>query len=182
MAMSSLTLFCGRCQAQLPVNDGPTAHCHSCGLPVNEPAWFYAKNRQKIGPVSLSELRQLLTSSELQTSDMVLQEGAKQWVTAGSIPDLFLTQDAAPTVAVIPIPVAEAIASSKVANGPIPVAEAVTGDDAANQGRTRPVAEPLSAPTEVPHQIGRYRVVKVLGEGAFGRVYLAPNGFFGPDA
>jgi hypothetical protein len=46
--------------------------------------WFYARNKQKLGPVSTDELRQLLRDGTLQPHDMVLRQGAVTWVSAGS--------------------------------------------------------------------------------------------------
>src|SRR5208283_84539 len=105
--------LCPHCQAQVPIeNNAQPVPCPCCGQPVTGPAWFYTKNREKLGPVSLTHLQQSAASGELQTSDMVLQEGAKQWIRAGMIPQLFPAGDAAPTVAFLPVPV--------------PVAESVT--------------------------------------------------------
>src|SRR5208337_4663987 len=128
--------LCPHCHAQVQIenNDRPVP-CPSCGQVVNGPAWFYAKNRQKLGPVSLTHLQQSATSGDLQTSDMVLQDGAKQWVKAGTIPQLFPAHDTAPTEEHLP--------------APVPVAESITACNAAHYPIANPVAaEPLPAPTE----------------------------------
>ena len=63
-----------------------------------EPFWFYAKDRQKLGPVSLTDLRTLVAEGRLQPTHMVLRNGRAQWVTAGSVPGLFPPAPAATTV------------------------------------------------------------------------------------
>jgi hypothetical protein len=50
--------------------------------------WHYAKNRQKVGPVSLGELKQLLASGTLLPSDMILRPGTARWLSAASIPEV----------------------------------------------------------------------------------------------
>jgi hypothetical protein len=54
--------------------------------------WFIAREGQKVGPFSPSELRQLAVHGLLQPSEMVWTEGMSKWVEAGSIPALFPRQ------------------------------------------------------------------------------------------
>ncbi len=51
-------------------------------------AWYYAHNRQRIGPVSFAQMRELAASGRLQPTDMVLREGTRQWVPAGAVEGL----------------------------------------------------------------------------------------------
>jgi hypothetical protein len=51
--------------------------------------WHYAKNKKKHGPVSWPLLEQLAATGQLLREDMVLPEGGKKWVLAGSIDNLF---------------------------------------------------------------------------------------------
>ena len=41
--------------------------------------WFYAKDKKKVGPVSLDQLRTLLADGILKPTDMVLHEGMQKW-------------------------------------------------------------------------------------------------------
>jgi GYF domain 2 len=51
--------------------------------------WYYVLERKKVGPVPLPQLQELARSGRLQPPDMVLQDGATQWVTASSVKGLF---------------------------------------------------------------------------------------------
>ncbi len=51
--------------------------------------WYYAAGKKKVGPFSFGELRHLVRINQLQPSSMILQEGTKKWLTAGSVPGLF---------------------------------------------------------------------------------------------
>ena len=59
--------------------------------PQPDAPWYYVKDRKKVGPVDLAQLRHLASAGSLQTTDMVLQDGAQRWVTLGSIAGLFGT-------------------------------------------------------------------------------------------
>jgi hypothetical protein len=51
--------------------------------------WYVARNRQKLGPFSTQQLRQLAECGFVQASDMVLADGSTKWVEASSIPGMF---------------------------------------------------------------------------------------------
>lgn len=51
--------------------------------------FFYTQNKQKRGPVSSAELKQLASSGKLQPSDQVMKEGSNKWVLAKSVKGLF---------------------------------------------------------------------------------------------
>lgn len=49
-------------------------------------AWHYALNGEQIGPVPLTEVRRLLTTGELDPSDLVWTQGMAAWKPAGELP------------------------------------------------------------------------------------------------
>lgn len=51
--------------------------------------WYYAKGKQKHGPLSEAQLQELTASGELLPSDMVWKQGMKAWVKAGSLTGFF---------------------------------------------------------------------------------------------
>lgn len=75
--------------------------------------FFYTQNKQKRGPVSAAELKQLASSGKLQPSDQVMKEGSNKWVPAKSVKGLFGDRPAAAAPPVpAPAPVPEAPAPS----------------------------------------------------------------------
>lgn len=51
--------------------------------------WFYAKNRQRIGPVSIAELCRLAARSEILPTDMVMNPETRKWMPAREVKGLF---------------------------------------------------------------------------------------------
>jgi antitoxin component YwqK of YwqJK toxin-antitoxin module len=51
--------------------------------------WYYAKNKQKVGPLTAAQLKQLARSGELARNDMVWKEGMAKWTPAGQVKGLF---------------------------------------------------------------------------------------------
>jgi hypothetical protein len=51
--------------------------------------WFLSRNKEKVGPFSAGELRQLARVGILQPADNVWLEGAQKWLTASAVPGLF---------------------------------------------------------------------------------------------
>ena len=48
-------------------------------LPQPNDRWYYARDKKKMGPATLAELRRLLADSALEPADLVLQEGTQKW-------------------------------------------------------------------------------------------------------
>jgi hypothetical protein len=56
--------------------------------PVIVPRWYFARQKQRLGPFSTAQLAQLATAGLLQPTDMVLKEGAARWVQAVTVSEL----------------------------------------------------------------------------------------------
>ncbi len=52
-------------------------------------AWYVARNRERCGPFTYEQVRQMAASSVLSPHDLVFNEGASQWVEAVTVPGLF---------------------------------------------------------------------------------------------
>lgn len=68
--------------------------CPHCRQAIAAPAtpaarWFYARNKKKYGPYTWQQLRTLAQRGEVRPDDMLLQEGAKKWLRAEALPELF---------------------------------------------------------------------------------------------
>lgn len=52
--------------------------------PVQEKEWYYAKDRQKIGPVTEAEIRSLLQKGQLMPTDLIWKKGLTAWTAASA--------------------------------------------------------------------------------------------------
>ena len=50
--------------------------------------WYYAKNKQKHGPMTLEDLKQLSESGKLLPTDLVWREGMDKWQPASTVKEL----------------------------------------------------------------------------------------------
>jgi hypothetical protein len=50
--------------------------------------WYYSSNATQMGPVTDAELRAMLASGKVSSTDMVWREGMKDWLPASSVPGL----------------------------------------------------------------------------------------------
>jgi hypothetical protein len=58
--------------------------------------WYYAKNKQKVGPVTEAQLQELVRSGELSPTDMVWKQGMAKWQPAGAVDGLLPQSPPAP--------------------------------------------------------------------------------------
>ncbi len=97
--------------------------------------WYYTKSGDQLGPVSSTQLRQLAASGEIGRTDHVFKVGAKDWITAMSVKDLFPT-----TPATVPTPVPPP-APSLPASSVFVTAELASGVEQSNPISMRPLHE-----------------------------------------
>lgn len=53
------------------------------------PEWFYSDGDQRMGPVTIEQLREFASSGTLKRADLVWKDGMPDWVEARTIADLF---------------------------------------------------------------------------------------------
>lgn len=105
MARGAVTCpSCGAAVATSGLRAGKQAVCQECerAIPVppeTQPAdgWYYARDKQKIGPVPLAELCRLAGAGHLMPTDLVLQERTTKWVAVHSVEGLVPVAVSAPT-------------------------------------------------------------------------------------
>lgn len=68
--------------------------------------WYYAKGKQKFGPVDAAELKRLAATSILMPEDLVWKQGQPKWLRASSVKGLFphISSQSAGTAAPTPTP------------------------------------------------------------------------------
>lgn len=122
--------------------------------------WFYSRNGQKSGPVSLGELRRLAASGGLSPDDQIWKEGMISWTPAGSVKALFATAAAEKPAAgggAPAGPVATPASSAPAPRGPMPAGSsrepsmpAVATPRAAEPASASPRAAQASSPHPTP--------------------------------
>jgi hypothetical protein len=58
--------------------------------------WYYARNNQRLGPISTEQLKQLASRGELSANDLIWKDGMANWAAASTVPGLFTAPAAAP--------------------------------------------------------------------------------------
>lgn len=159
-------LSCPRCHTVFQLanpRSGTHVLCPSCqsrlALPAvltAPPVWYYARGQQKVGPVSATVLKRLAAEARLLPTDMVWKQGAQKWVAAGLVKGLFDRS--------APIPSREA-ESDDVLD--------VVGQEPANERQGPLSIKGLRVRPNRSLTLGDFRIIKKLGAGGMGAVYLA---------
>ena len=56
---------------------------HETDAPSVQAEWFYAQNGQQFGPVAEADIRRMVSTGELEASDLIWSEGFEKWTPAG---------------------------------------------------------------------------------------------------
>ena len=92
--------------------------------------WYYAQQGQRKGPVSEQEIRQLISSSQLQPTDLVWKQGMAQWAKASE----FFPPSSSDPNASLPLPLPQL---QNRYGKPLALLEAVPGESTFHRGLAR---------------------------------------------
>lgn len=174
-------IACPKCSKRMKVPDGPTKakveearstqHSFSIDQAVAGGDWFYVKDKKKVGPVTLDDLKRLLTANQLQPTDLIIKTGMQKWLPIHGVLDLIPQK---PPAAATPAPASTPAAGpkewfyvrNKVRSGPVSMQEL---KQLAGSGQLAPTDMVLKEGTQ------RWLAAKSLGE-------LFPGGAPAPAA
>lgn len=177
--MPTKPLSCPRCQTHFPpdvlCHEGPIL-CPSCNsrLVLKDAApdslvWYFSRdNRDKIGPFSWAQLRQLAGQDFLRPTDLTWRTGMRRWARAGGVPGLFPCPAPAavarlPAVRDTDVP-SVADSASVLADSAVSLSDETIGPLSMRGMHSRP---------RRTITLGDFQILKKLGSGAMGAVYLA---------
>lgn len=98
---AGVAVRCPQCQQQLnvpsPAPEKAAANIGEAHKPVAPPPppaptaeqWYFTRNGEQQGPVTIEQLKQRAVSRQLQPTDMVWKQGMAQWIQASTITNLF---------------------------------------------------------------------------------------------
>ena len=124
--------------------------------------WYFARDGQRFGPFTFLQFRQMAASGLLTPADMLWNDKARQWVSAGAVNGLF--PNATPPPAAPPI-VAEMVEGPP----PIPVAQLAPAPGHADRPPSRPrrppredQGEPAGRPTPLRRAVDAVMATAML--------------------
>lgn len=108
---------CPKCAKRMKVPEGPakakiedpnrtTQHGFSVEQAVAGGDWFYVKDKKKVGPVAMDDIKQLVAAGQLMPSDVIIKTGMQKWLPIHGVMDLMPAKPPAPVPAPAPSPAA----------------------------------------------------------------------------